>query len=90
MLSSGQYLNAMLDIVVLGLSLPRETRDHSTGDWPSYLDWGSLSSILKSEIRIKFDFLKFFVIIKRGLRPIRKGLDQWTNMKGLFEFKREK
>ena len=42
---------------------------------------------LKVKIRIlKSNFLKFFVIIKGDLRSVRKGLDQWTNLKGLFEF----
>ena len=46
---------------------------------------------LKVKIRIlKSNFLKFFVIIKGDLRSVRKGLDQWTNLKGLFEFLLEK
>ena len=37
----------------------------------------------KSEM---FQEIWVIVIINGNLRPIRKGLGQWTNMKGLFEF----
>ena len=42
------------------------------GQWTNIK--GSLRFILKSEIRITSDFLKFFGIIKRKLRPIGRGL----------------
>ena len=41
----------------------------------------------KSEM---FQEIWVIVIINGDLRPIRKGLGQWTNMKGLFGFKLEK